>query len=77
MPPEKDFQQPTPPEVAIKRAISVLNIEAGRLRKKADDWAARGSPNFRAIQDMQSDAADLEAVRAYLEQFVTRDPGGM
>lgn len=67
----------TPSEAAIKRAISALNIEAGRLLMKADDWTHRGSPNVQAIQDMQSDAAELYAVRAYLEQFVTRDPGGM
>jgi hypothetical protein len=27
----------TPPEPAMKRGISVLNIEAGRLRMKADN----------------------------------------
>lgn len=66
------LDQTTPAESAIKRAISVLNMEAGRLRMKADYWTRTGSPNDQGIQDMQDDAAELDAVRAYLEQFVTR-----
>ncbi len=62
-----------PTEQALKRAISALNIEAGRLRMKADDWAVRGSPNVNAIRLMREDADELATVRDYLEQFVTRE----
>lgn len=66
------MQDKTPPADALKRAISVLNTEAMRLREKAARWNGTSDAVERHVQIMQQDAAELDAVRAYLEQFVTR-----
>jgi hypothetical protein len=63
-----------PPEDVVKRAISLLNCEVSRLRLKAADWRSMGPSSSADLLD--SDAAEYEQVRDYLEQFVTRDAGG-
>lgn len=72
-----DDCQTTPPEDAIKRAISVLNVEVSRLHEKAARWEMTSDAVARHVHVMREDAAEVAAVRAWLEQFVTRDPDGV